>query len=227
MIFLGIDTSAQTASVAVCDEEKIIITASLNTGLTHSQTLLPMVESILSASNMKLSDIDAFAVSNGPGSFTGIRIGVSAVKGFSYANNKPCVAVSTLEALAYNMQGFDGIICPVMDARRNQVYNALFENGERLCEDRAISIEELKAELEAYDKKIWLVGDGADLVYNALKEELNNINLAPITLKTQLASSVCMCAKNKDLISPQELLPSYLRLSQAERERKEKLENNK
>ena len=224
MMFLGIDTSAQTASVAVCDESKIIVTASLNTGLTHSQTLLPMIESILTASNIKLSDIDAFAVSKGPGSFTGIRIGVSAIKGFSYANNKPCVGVSTLEALAFNMQGFDGIICPVMDARRSQVYNALFEKGQRICEDRAISIDDLKADLEKYNKKIWLVGDGADLVYNSLKE-MENINLAPITLKNQLASSVCMCAVGKELISPEMLLPSYLRLSQAERERKEKLEN--
>ena len=225
MKILGIDTSAKTASVAVCDEEKIIISASLNTGLTHSQTLLPMIENMLTAANMKLSDIDAFAVSKGPGSFTGIRIGVSAIKGLSYAENKGCIGVSTLEALAYNMNGFDGVICPCMDARRNQVYNAIFENENRLCEDRAISIDELKAELEKYDKKIWLVGDGAELVYSKTGEEMENVKLAPMTLRYQLGSSVCMCAFKYEQISPEKLLPSYLRLSQAERERAERLNN--
>ena len=227
MKILGIDTSAQTASTCVCEDGKIIISSSLNTGLTHSQTLLPMIESMLLSAKMSLSDIDVFAVSNGPGSFTGIRIGVSAIKGFAFAENKLCIGVSTLKALAYNMDGFDGIICPCMDARRNQVYNALFENNERITNDRAISVEELREDLLKYqDKNIWLVGDGAELVYNKLKDEIKKIKLAPITLRLQLASSVCMCAQSEKQVSPNELLPSYLRLSQAERERAEKLNEN-
>lgn len=225
MIILGIDTSAKVASAAVCEENKILAQTTLNTGLTHSQTLMPIIENMLSVANLNLSDIDAFAVSKGPGSFTGIRIGVAAIKGLSYAENKPCVGVSTLKALAYNLNGFDGIICPCMDARRNQVYNALFENGKRLTEDRAISIEDLKADLVAYDKTIWLVGDGADLVYSKIGGEMDNVKLAPLVLRNQLASSVCACAFSEEQISPEKLLPSYLRLSQAERERAEKLNN--
>lgn len=226
MRILGVDTSAQVASAAVCSEDKIIISASLNTGLTHSQTLLPMIENMLSAASLTLSDIDAFAVSKGPGSFTGIRIGVSAIKGLAYANNKNCIGISTLRALAYNMSGFDGIICPCMDARRNQVYNALFKGNERICDDRAIAVSDLMVDLKNYKENIWLVGDGAQLVYDQLKDELSNIRLAPITLRYQLASSVCMCSFSEEQISPNMLLPSYLRLSQAERERNERINKN-
>ncbi|MGN0661063.1 MAG: tRNA (adenosine(37)-N6)-threonylcarbamoyltransferase complex dimerization subunit type 1 TsaB, partial [Oscillospiraceae bacterium] len=141
MIILGIDTSAQTASAAVCSEDRIIACGSVNAKLTHSQTIMPLVTSLLEAAHISLDGIDAFAVSKGPGSFTGIRIGVSAVKGLAFAKSKPCIGVSTLSALAYNMLGFDGIICPVMDARCSQVYNAVFRISggapERLCPDRA------------------------------------------------------------------------------------------
>lgn len=225
MIILGIDTSAKVASCAVCEENKILAQTTLNTGLTHSQTLMPIIENMLEVANLKLSDIDAFAVSKGPGSFTGIRIGVATIKGLAYAENKSCIGVSTLKALAYNMNGFDGIICPCMDARRNQVYNALFENGERLCDDRAISIEELSLDLQKFDKPVWLVGDGAELVYSKIGGDNENIKLAPLTLRNQLASSVCASAFNEEQISPEQLLPSYLRLSQAERERAERLKN--
>lgn len=227
MKLLGIDTSAKCASAAVCTEDKIIISGTIHTNLTHSQTLLPLVKDLLKAAEIQLEDIDAYAVSKGPGSFTGIRIGVSAVKGFATAKNKECFGVSTLEALAYNLIGFDGIICPLMDARCKQVYNALFEirneKPERFCDDRAVSIEDLTNELKAFDKKIILVGDGAELCYESMKNEIKVIELAPLTLRYQLASSVCAAAFGKPPCTAEELVPSYLRLSQAERERKAKL----
>lgn len=227
MIILGIDTSAHTAAAAVCSEDKIIASGFVNTKLTHSQTIMPLVKSILGAAKLELGDVDVFAVSKGPGSFTGIRIGVSAVKGLAFASNKPCCGVSTLEALAYNLVGFDGIICPVMDARCSQVYNALFtvEDGrpKRLCSDRAITIADLSGELKNYSEKIYLVGDGAELCYNKMKDEFSNIILAPLTLRNQLGSSVCMAAFDEKRCTAGELMPDYLRLPQAQRERNERL----
>ena len=164
MKILALDTTAEVCTAAVCDDKRLIAEMTVNTGNTHSETLLPVVEQILKISETSLEDIELFSCSTGPGSFTGVRIGVATVKGIAYGKNKPCVSVSTLDALAYNLIGLEGIICPVMNARRNQVYNALFEckNGEieRLCDDRALSIEELDEELSSMDKPIYLVGDG-------------------------------------------------------------------
>ena len=167
MVILGVDTSAVAAGAAIIKDGKLISETYINTGLTHSQTMLTLIDSALNAVDMSIDDVDAFAVSSGPGSFTGIRIGVSAVKGLCFAKNKPCFAVSTLEALA-NCADIDGfIICPVMDARCMQVYTALFEktDGEikRVTEDAPKTLEELSAELQEINKKILLIGDGADI----------------------------------------------------------------
>lgn len=234
MLILGLDSSAVAGSCALCDisgEKKTVIAASfVNTKLTHSQTLMPMVEDMLKSSGFELQEVDLLAVNSGPGSFTGIRIGVAAVKGIAFALDKPCVGVSTLHSLAYNLSGFDCIACAVMDARCNQFYNALFEvNGEkitRITSDRAISAADLTEELNRYSgKKITLVGDGAELAYRSINA--SGIALAPITVRLQRAENVCLAAAEYESVNARELLPSYLRLPQAERERLAKTNENK
>ena len=228
MLVLGIDTTAVAASCAVCEMEadscKVLMSGTINAKQTHSQTMLPMMESLLKGSAIKLENIDRFAVSAGPGSFTGLRIGISAVKGMAFALNKPCAAVSTLEALAYNLLGQKGIACAVMDARCNQVYNALFRvDGEtvtRLTPDRALFLTDLADELNKYSEPIILVGDGAELTYRNINGE--NITLAPPMLRFQHGESVCLASRNCSDISAKELMPGYLRLPQAERERLER-----
>lgn len=235
MKILAIDTSATAASAALCDENKIIGEFFINTKLTHSRTLMPMVESLLANTNVQTSDITAVAVNCGPGSFTGVRIGVAAAKGLAFADDLPCIEVSTLESLAYNVQSANGIICPVMDARCSQVYNALFKcdgvKPERLCEDRALSIVELSDELKGYNERIILVGDGAELCYNTMKELLPNVELAPMTVRFQRASSTALIAlekfNNSEVLSAAEIMPMYLRLPQAQRELKKKMEEKK
>lgn len=225
MLILSLDSTAAPASVCLYEDKKILADYFINTGLTHSQTLMCMVESALEITSKKASDIDLFAVNCGPGSFTGVRIGVSAIKGMAYALSKPCVAVSTLESMAYNALSQNCVICACMDARRNQVYNALFrvQNGcvERLCDDRAISVEDLLSELKTIDQQIVLFGDGALLVYASVSDN-ERILLAPGNIRYQNASSVAVIADqryhNGETISAGELCPSYLRLSQAERE---------
>lgn len=229
MKILSLDTTAEVCSAAVCDDKRLIAEMTVNTGNTHSQTLLPVVEQILKISETSIEEIDCFACSTGPGSFTGVRIGVATVKGIAYGKNKPCVSVSTLEALAYNLIGYNGIICPVMNARRNQVYNALFEcnNGEitRLCADRALSISELDEELSALDKPIYLCGDGYDITLKGF--EKTRVDFVPERNRVQSAYSVACCAIKKyeagQVLSDAELVPIYLRPSQAERERNERL----
>lgn len=234
MLILGLDSSAVAGSCALCDisgeRKKVIATSFVNTKLTHSQTLMPMVEDMLKSSGVELKDIDLLAVNSGPGSFTGIRIGVAAVKGIAFALGKPCTGVSTLHSLAYNLTGFHCIACAVMDARCNQFYNALFEvNGDninRLTPDRAISAADLAEELNQYtDKRIILAGDGAELAYKSINGE--NITLAPLTIRLQRAENVCLAATEYESLNARELLPSYLRLPQAERERLAKINENK
>lgn len=235
MKILAIDTSATAASAAICDENKIIGEFFINTKLTHSRTLMPMVESLLTNTNLQTSDITAIAVNCGPGSFTGVRIGVAAAKGLAFADDLPCIEVSTLESLAYNLQSAKGIICSVMDARCAQVYNALFkcdgEKLERICKDRALSIAELCEELKGYNERIILVGDGAELCFNAMQETLSNVELAPINVRFQRASSTAEIAiekfNNGEVLSAAEIMPMYLRLPQAERELKKKMEEKK
>lgn len=229
-MILGIDSSAITAGCAVCDNGKIIAEQFLNTAHTHSETLLPMVRDMLRGAGIALSDMESVAVTTGPGSFTGLRIGISTVKGLCSGVGIPCVSVSTLEAIAYNFIGIDGIICACMDARRKQVYNALFksENGviTRLCEDRAISLEELFGEVLKLDGKVYLAGDGAELVereFSAMGE--HKALLAPLPLRYQRGSGVCLAAFGKATASPETLMPSYLRIPQAEREKNEREKN--
>lgn len=229
MLILSVDSSASPASVCLFRDNKILSEYYINVGLTHSQTLVAMIESMLTVTGIKSEDIDLYAVNNGPGSFTGVRIGVSAVKGMAYAQNKPCIAVSTLHSMAANFLSDNAVVCSCMDARRHQVYNAVFRihNGEidRLCDDRAISVADLIEELKGTDEPVILAGDGAELVYNSSKE-LNCVHLAPPAQRFQRASSVAVIAADKaekgEMISPASLMPSYLRLSQAERERMEK-----
>lgn len=230
MLILGLDSSAVAGSCALCEvggEKKTVIASSfVNTKLTHSQTLMPMAQDMLKSAGCELQDIDLLAVNSGPGSFTGIRIGVAAVKGIAFALGKPCVGVSTLHSLAYNLSGFDCIACAVMDARCNQFYNALFEvNAEkisRITPDRAISATDLADELNQYsDKKIILVGDGAEPAYKSINA--GNIALAPLTIRLQRAENVCLAAVEYESVNAIELLPAYLRLPQAERERLAKI----
>lgn len=225
MKILAVDSSAKSVSVAISDKNKILAEYYLNTGFTHSQTLMPLIKSTLDCTKISVDEIDLFAVNKGPGSFTGIRIGVAAVKGMSDVKKKKCIGISTLESMAYNVLSFNGVACCVMDARCNQVYCALFDITDgivtRLCDDCAISIDELKNKLKNIEKNKIFVGDGAELCYNAMDENLGNIRIAPDNCRYQKASGVCLCANAKsDYIDSSQLVPDYLRLSQAERELK-------
>lgn len=225
-MILSVDSSAVTASASLTDGEKIIKSEFVNAGLTHSETLLPMIKRV--TEGYDVSDLDAIAVTSGPGSFTGIRIGVATVKGLAFEYDTPCISVSTLEAIAYNFIESDCIICAVMDARRMQFYNALFEVKDgavkRLCDDRAISIEDLKKEL-ANISNVIIAGDGAELCFNNL--ELKNVTLADEDKRYQNGIGVSRAAESKEKITASELMPVYLRLSQAERELKLKKEKKK
>ncbi len=230
MLILALDSTALVGSVALCEDDRLLGEFTVNTGHTHSETLLPMVEAVLNTCGKTVRDIDLFACTAGPGSFTGVRIGAATVKGLAYGKEKPCLGVSTLEALAYNAEAFDGIVCPVMDARRAEVYNAVFSSDghtmTRLCEDRALAIDELGDELTCYDRPVYLVGDGAKLVYTALSERLGDrLVLLPERIRHQSGYAVAQCARrayeNGARGTDSELVPVYLRPSQAERTRAE------
>jgi tRNA threonylcarbamoyladenosine biosynthesis protein TsaB len=226
---LALESSAKAASAALWEDGKCRALYYQNCGLTHSKTLLPMTEDLLNNCGIRAGDIDLLAVSSGPGSFTGLRIGTATVKGLMWGLDKPACGVSTLEAMAWQVCACfpDKIICAAMDAKRSQIYNALFLAGkdgpERLTEDRAISMDELKNELRCFDKEIMLVGDGAELCYSS---GINAI-LAPENIRYQNAWGVALAAAAKDKSSWGEPELSYLRLSQAERERLEKLDKDK
>lgn len=227
MKILALDTSAKAASAAVCENGKILAETFLNIKTTHSQTILPMCEAMLSTLGLAPGELDGFAVSVGPGSFTGLRIGISAIKGLAFATNKPCVGISTLDALAQNCADFEGIICAVMDARCNQVYNALYEASggtlRKLTEDRALLLADLLEELKSLKKMVLLVGDGADLCYNRITDPTIHWRLAAPAARFQRASSVALLAETAfaqgKTQTAGELLPVYLRLPQAQRER--------
>ena len=230
MKILAFDSTAKTASVALTEDERLLGLCNIDNGLTQSELLLPMAEDLLRSLKLSFKDIELLAVTAGPGSFTGVRIGISLVKGISFTRGIPCVSVSTLEALMQNISSLRGILVPVMDARRNQVYNAIFrsdENGiSRLTEDRAISIEDLASELSAYNEPIYLVGDG----YQIAKKKLSEFDIktleTPTLLINQNAYSTAVIAAKKyklgEALSDTEISPVYLRLPQAERERLEK-----
>jgi len=230
LLILAFETSAKAGSVALMDEKKLLGESYQNTGLTHSQTLLAMAEDLLKSCGKAAQDVTAVAVAAGPGSFTGVRIGVAAAKGFAWAKELPCCGVSTLEAMALNFGAWDGYVCPVMDARRSQVYNALFAvnrgNMERLCQDRAISLEDLAEELKNLEKPIFLVGDGSILCYNTLSEKVPGLVCPEEHRMHQRAAGVALAAKamleRGESCDGATLQPNYLRLSQAERERLEK-----
>jgi len=229
MKILGIDSSAKSASAAITDGEKVLGCFYTNTGLTHSQTLMPMIESLLKYSNVSLDDIDLIAVNKGPGSFTGVRIGVAAAKGLADVKKIPVYGASTLESMAYNLIDTDCVACCVMDARCNQVYNALFDitGGRitRLSSDSADSIENVTDELKKYKKIKFFVGDGAEICYNKLNGD-SDIRIAAPSDRFQLAVGVCFCAMNAphdQYIDSALLVPEYLRLPQAERELNKKL----
>ena len=219
---LSIDSSAVTASAALTDGEKVIKSEFANTGLTHSETLLPMIKRVMG--DTPYSELKAIAITAGPGSFTGVRIGVATAKGLAFLNSTPCVSVSTLGAIAYNFVGEDIVVCAVMDARRMQFYNALFrvnnDSVERLTPDRAIALDDLKNELKEFEKVV-VAGDGAKLCFENLC--LENCFIADDDRLYQNAVSVSKAAENKKRIPPKELMPVYLRQSQAERELKIKI----
>ncbi len=235
MLILAFETSAKAASVALLEGSKLLAESYQNTGLTHSQTLMVMAEDALKQSGKTVSDITAVAVAEGPGSFTGVRIGVAAAKGFAWGKELPCFGVSTLEAMAESLGIYQGYVCPCMDARRSQVYNALFyvNRGEiqRIREDRAIALSELAEELKTLSEPVFLVGDGSNLCYNTLVETVPNLVLPPEHRMHQRATGVALLAAKKIAAGEpgdgNALTPNYLRLSQAERERMEKLNKNK
>ena len=224
MKLLCIDASGKSAACAVYQDGKTVAESFINSGLTHSQTLLPLVDKMLTDAKITIDDIDTFAVTNGPGSFTGLRIGMALVMGL--AGERNCIGVPTLDALAYNLIDRDGIIIPVMDARRNQVYTALYRCKDgvitKLYEDSAISVEEvLQRAMEFNGEKIWILGDGAYLFEN--KSDIisfpENEKLFPT------GTGIALASKNFKAVSPRELKINYLRLSQAERELKERQKN--
>ena len=227
MLILAFESSAKPASAALVKGGQLLSQYMQCSALTHSRTLLPMAEDMLKNAELRLSDVDLIAVAHGPGSFTGIRIGVSTVKGLAWAAEKPCVGVSTLEAMAWHGLGAGGYICPVMDARRSQVYNALFkiENGRpvRMTEDRPIALDELAKEVTALGAPVFLIGDGAALCFEYFTAHGVPCVMAPDNLRWQDAWGVAMAAADKTPGNADELLPVYLRLSQAERERQERL----
>lgn len=233
MLILAFETSAKAASVALLEEGKLLGESYQNTGLTQSQTLMVMAENLLSQCGKTASDVTAAAVAAGPGSFTGVRIGVAAAKGFAWGREIPCYGVSTLEAMALSLGAYQGYICPCMDARRSQVYNALFyvNHGmlEQMSEDRAISLAELGTELKSLKEPIFLVGDGSNLCYNTLLESVPNLVLPPEHRMHQRAVGVALAARKMveagDPGDANALSPNYLRLSQAERERAERMKS--
>ena len=227
MLTLAFETSAKAASVALMDGSRLLGESYQNTGLTHSQTLMVMAEALLKTCGYTPKQLQAVAVAAGPGSFTGIRIGVAAAKGFAWGGELPCYGVSTLEAMARTLGIHDGYVMPVMDARRSQVYNTLFlaEGGKltRIREDRAIALTDLANDIKFLEKPIFLVGDGSTLCYNTLIEAVPNLVLPSEHRMHQRASGVGLAAA--EMIAQglpgngAELTPNYLRLSQAERER--------
>ena len=234
MITLAFDSTAKAASVAVLRDEAVLAVETIDNGLTQSELLLPMAEDMLCALKLGYEDVDLLAVSVGPGSFTGVRIGVALVKGLAFGRNIPCASVSTIEALAENLSGVDGIVVPAMDARRGQVYTAIFRSSpcglERLTEDSAISTSELAELLNAYPcEKIYVVGDG----YEGTKAALDALGIktetTPLLLRCENAASVGLVAKRiherGGATSDRDIAPTYLRVPQAERERLERERN--
>ncbi len=232
MLILAFETSAKAAGVALMADGKLLGESYQNTGLTHSQTLMVMAEDLMKQCGVSVADVTAVAVAAGPGSFTGVRIGVAAAKGFAWGAELPCCGVSTLEAMALGLGVWQGYVCPVMDARRSQVYQALFHvdcgNYTRIRDDRAISLQELGEDIQNLSEPIFLVGDGSQLCYNTLLGKVPSLVLPAEHRMHQRGSGVALAAmrmlQEGTACSGAELVPNYLRLSQAERERNEKMQ---
>lgn len=233
MVILGIDTTALAASAAVLRDGVIVSECYLNVGLTHSQTLMELIDGALKLAGIGITNVDCLAVAHGPGSFTGVRIGVSAVKGLSFPGDTPCYGISTLEALANCADVEDCVICPVMDARCQQVYTALFEKRDgtitRLTEDQPLKLQELAGMLEEYAAPVMLIGDGADVAYGFLSPLNGRVRRFSAVFRLQRACGVAIAAwkrynSGEEPCSGAALQPVYLRLSQAERELKKKNE---
>ena len=224
MKILAIDSTAHTSSVTILEDDKLIALYTVNTDNTHSETLLPMVKSALVTANVTADEIDVFAASNGPGSFTGVRIGAATIKGLAFGKDKKCVEVSTIEALSYNLDGFDGIICPIMNARRGQVYTGIFKGKNRLMDDSCMLLSDLVPMLEEYGEKIYFTGDGYELIENM---EIKNKCVTPEPLRYANAYSVGKFAYESinrgEYTTDTDFRVNYLRKPQAEREREERL----
>lgn len=227
MKILALDTSGMNCSACIINEEKVIADFNVNTGTTHSQTLMPMIDSMLKYSDVSLDDIDVFACSIGPGSFTGLRIGIATIKAFALANNKAVVGVPSLVGLAYNISNFDGIICSILDAKNDNVYAALFkyENDKPVMIENYITdtIDDLIENLKSKNEKVMFVGDGSVSFREKLIESLNEkAYFAPLHLNNQLSTSIAKAALEKANLGETEscdtLMPMYLKKSQAERE---------
>jgi tRNA threonylcarbamoyladenosine biosynthesis protein TsaB len=226
MKILALDSSSGVASVAVTEDNKLLGETSLQIGSKHSESLLPMARSLLQVIGISLADIDRFAVTVGPGSFTGVRIGVSLLKGLAFGSGRLCSGVSSLEALAYNLRDVNGTICAVMDARRNQLYNAFFDiqNGvvSRLTADSLDPAEKIEDQRNEMGQKVWLVGDG----YEAMSQKIGNkAFVTPVPLRLASAASVAWAAlsDSENWVEDVRLAPVYLRASQAEQERDGKI----
>ena len=227
MRILAFETSAKAASAALLEDGLLLGEYYQNSGQTHSRTVMKLAADLLINCDLTAGDVDLVAYANGPGSFTGIRIGIAAAKGFCWGRELPCVPVSTLEAMAWSRSDLEGTVCCCMDARRSQVYNAIFRIAggtvTRLTEDRAVSLEELRGELSRYPSPVYLVGDGALLTWNTLHEALPSLILTAEHLRQQRAAGVALAGWQAALqgkaVSAALPEPNYLRLSQAERER--------
>ena len=236
MKILAFDSTAKAASVAVCEDEKCLALYTIDNGLTQSELLMPMAENILKCLHLSFDDIELACASMGPGSFTGVRIGAALVKGIAFGRDIPCVSVSTIEALAKNAMPLKGIIVPVMDARRGQVYTAIFKsdgkNAIRMTKDDAISITSLAEMLKEYEgEAIYLVGDGYAVASRGLKAADTTLCETPPLLINENAYSIALVALEKfrcgEFVKDTEIAPIYLRMPQAERERLERLGENK
>lgn len=221
MKILCVDTSGPSCSVAIAQDNKLIYEALVENKLTHSVNLMPMVEDAFQKSSLLIADMDYFAAVTGPGSFTGVRIGVSAVKGMARAQNKPCIAVNALDAYAYSFAGRSQLVCAIRDARNKQVYAAVYKDGQKLLDYSALALNELFSKLKSYNETCLFVGDGAfpyaDDIISALKDKAL---IAPLHLNVLRASSAAAIALNHidKAVSSEHISPFYLRKPQAERE---------
>lgn len=222
MLILSIDTTGGACSAALIENEKILCEQYLHDRMTHSQNLMPLIDACFEKTGKSVADVDAFAVVTGPGSFTGVRIGVCAVKGFAQVADKPIIAIDTLELLAQNIVGFGGIVCPILDARRNQVYTAFFRGGKRICDDFAADIAEVAEKLRG--ENVLFLGDGVPVLREKILSILPDALFAPEYLNYQHAGFAALIAAKKlacgNTHSAHSVLPNYLRDSQAEQQKK-------